>query len=327
MKDPSSNFIIAFQVLPIIIFVSALSSLLHYWGIIQKCIQAFSFVLSRFLKIDGATSFGVASSVFFGIIEGPLLIKSFLNNFNRSSLFIIMTASMATVAGTVMVLYSSILSGVIPNAATQILTASIMSAPAAIMFAELIIPYRAPETSDGRVPDAKSQSESAIEAIINGTSEGVVMVLHITGVLIVIFALISLVNMGLFSITGIDGLSIEKIVGYLFAPFCWLMGIESSEVLQAGELMGTKFIANEFVSYTKLAALTGMSSKSKLILTYAMCGFANLGSLGILVGGLGQIMPEKKAMIGKLVTKSLFVGTLATMFSGLVIGIVQSLFS
>lgn len=319
MKNPANNFIIAFQILPIIIVVSALSALLFHWGILQKIIGLFSLLLRKTLKIDGATGMGVASSIFLGIIESPLFIKPYLEKLSRSGLFTLITAGMATVAGTVMVLYSNILSASVPNAAAQILVASIMSAPAAIMFAQILIPGN--EEIELENYDLPVNTKSAFEAIINGTNEGIQMVIGITGVLLVLFASISLLNMGLGLLPFEKAITIQQLAGYIFIPFVWLMGIDSSEIMNAAQLMGIKLMLNEFVAYTQLGNLI-VNEKSKLIMTYAMCGFANFGSLGILVGGLGTLMPSRKNEVVSLSLKSILAGTMATMFTGTIIGII-----
>lgn len=319
LVNPANNFVLAFQVLPIIVVVSALSAVLFHFGILQMIIGAFAWVLRKTLKTDGATGVGVASSVFLGIIESPLLIKPYLKDLPRSSLFTLITAGMATVAGTVMVLYSSILNPIVPNAAAQILIASFMSAPAAIMMAQIMIP-----SDPGRESEPTpmiSETKSAFEAIINGTNEGIQMVIGITGVLLVLFAFISLINMGLGLIPTEQTITIQQIVGYLFIPFVWLMGIDPSELINAGQLMGVKLMLNEFVAYTQMGGLLSLD-KNKLIMTYAMCGFANFGSLGILIGGLGAIMPERKDEVVALALRSLVAGTLATMMTGSIIGII-----
>ena len=218
-----------------------------------------------------------------------------------------------------MVLYSTILSAAVPDAAAQILVASILSAPAAIMISQILIPPS--DISLEEQPPLKKHTSSAFEAIINGTNEGIQMVIGITGILLVLFAFISLINMGLSTLPFAESFTIQQLAGYLFIPFVWLMGIDSSEVINAGQLMGTKLVLNEFVAYSQLGSMM-VTNKAKVIMTYAMCGFANFGSLGILVGGLGSIMPERKDEIVRLSLKAVFAGTLATMFTGAVIGLI-----
>lgn len=320
--EPKNNLIIAFQILPIIIVVSAISSLLFHWGILQKIIYAISKVLRKVLKIDGITGLGVASSIFLGIIESPLFIKQYLGSISRSSLFTIITAAMSTVAGSVMVLYSTILNNVVENPAGQMIIASFMSAPAAIMFAQIIIPESKKIESEKDIVIPRT-TKSAFEAIINGVNEGTTMVIGITGVLLVMFSFISLINMGLNLVPLDTPITIQRLAGYVFVPFCWLMGIAPSEILKASELMGIKLIINEFVAYTELAKTPLVTEKSRLIMTYAMCGFANFGSLGILVGGLGTFMPERKDEVVTLSLKALLAGTLATMTTGAIVGLIS----
>lgn len=328
---PENSFIVAFQVLPLIIVVSALSSLLFHWGILQKIIAGFAFVLRRNFKIDGASAMGVAASVFLGIIEAPILLKAWLGGMSRSGLFLLLTAGMATVAGTVMVLYASILAPFVDNAAGQIIIASVMSAPAAILMARLMIPETdfpangSPAETAGTKGEAAPQltprTSSAFEAIMNGIGEGVPMVIHIAAVLVVLFAFVSLINMGLgWMEIGDAPLTIQRLAGYLFAPLVWLMGVESSEVLAAGQLMGIKLILNEFVAYSQLGESLSVA-RHRIIMTYALCGFANFGSLGILVGGLGELLPERKRELVGLTLKALVAGTLATMLTGTIIGL------
>jgi CNT family concentrative nucleoside transporter len=319
VSDPSKSFIIAFQILPIILVVSALSSLLFHWGVLQKIIKFFAIILQRVLKTDAATGLGVASSIFMGIVESPLLIKPYLRDMSRSGLFSLITAGMATVAGTVMVLYSNILSNVIENAAGQILIASVMSAPAAIMIAQLMIPPSEEVIEDDPI-ELKATTKNSFEAIINGTSEGVQMLISISAILIVLFAFIHLIN----SFLGLFGaITIQKLAGYIFVPFVWLMGIESVDLMAAGQLMGTKVMVNELVAYFQMGSAGLTSMKSKLIMTYAMCGFANFGTLGILIGGMSTIVPERKNEIVSLAFKSIIAGTLATMITGTIIGLLN----
>lgn len=321
--NPQNNFIIAFHVLPIVIIVSAISALLFHWGILQWIIKIFSWPLQKTLKLDGATGLGVASAIFLGMIESPLFIRPYLKKISYSGLFTLITAGMATIAGTVMVLYASVLNQVIEHAAAQLFVASVMSAPAAIMFAQIIVP---PQTTKKNVQDIiklPKQTKSSFEAIVNGTNEGVKMVIGIIGILIVLFAFISLINTFLALIPAENPLTIEKIAGKIFIPFCWLMGIPPQELSLTGELMGTKLLLNEFVAYMKLSQMTELSQHSQLILTYAMCGFANFGSLGILVGGLGTIIPERKEEVLKLSLKGILAGTLSTMYTGIIIGLLN----
>lgn len=323
ITDPAKNFIVAFQILPVIILVSALSSLLFYWGILQKLIHVFAKVLSKVLRVDGATALGVASSVFLGIIESPIFIKPYLAKLSRSGLFTLFTAGMSTIAGTVFVLYSSVLSTVITDPAAQLIIASVMSAPAAIMMAQIIIPPDQAVASEINAIDLKSDSSSAFEAIIKGTSEGTSMVIGIAGVLIVLFAFVYLIN-AILGLNPFGQIELQVLVGYFYYPFCWLMGIPVEDIPYASKLMGTKLVLNEFVAYTQLTAESIKFEKSRIILTYALCGFANFGSLGILIGGLGSLMPDSRELIAQLGLKAIVAGTLATMFTGTIAGLLMT---
>ncbi len=320
-SPPGASFIIAFRVLPIVLVTSALSAVLFHWGVLQKVIAAFSFLLRRFMRAEGAMAFGVAANIFLGIIEAPLLIRPYLAGMSRSSLFTVITAGMATVAGTVMALYAGVLRSVVDNAAGQILVASIISVPAAVLIAQILIPSEG-TTVPEETHELRIKTKSAFEALINGTLDGMRMVLNIAAVIIVLFAVISLVNQVLSQLS--ETLTLQWLVGWVFTPFCWLMGIPAGEAVAAGRLMATKTMLNEFVAYMQMAGAggAGLSERTRLILTYAMCGFANFGSVGILVGGLGTILPDRKAEIVNLALRAIIAGTLATMMTGAVIAIV-----
>lgn len=320
--EGASSYIIAFRILPLVVVMSALSALLFHWGILQKFVHAFAAILRRTMGAGGAMGLGVAASIFLGIIEMPVLIKPYLARMNRSELFTIITAGMSTVAGTVMILYASVLAPIVDDAIAHILIASLISAPACVLIAQILIPISG-TTTDGDFANAPT-AHSSIDALMQGTSEGIAMVLQIVGVLIVLFALVSLVNQGLALIpTTHTPMTLQTLAGYLFAPFCWLMGIPWNEALQAGMLMGTKTMLNEFVAYLEFAKLPPetFSMHSKMILTYAMCGFANFGSLGIIVGGVGAMIPERRKEIIGLSTKAVAAGAVSTMMTGTIIGL------
>lgn len=324
ITNPASNFIIATQILPIILTISAVVAVLYHYGIIQRIVFIVSKLLQKTLKIDGPTALGVASSIFLGIIESPIFVKPYLKEMNRSSFFTLITASMATVAGTVLVLYATVLKGTMENPIIHLLTASFMSAPAAVMFAKILIPSEEVSFNESlRLEDfLEEKTDSVFEAIINATSEAMTMIINIIGVLIVIFSLVALVNIGIGSIPGLSETRLENLAGYIFIPFVWLMGIPWEETFQAGQLMAMKTIMNEFVAYSQLGSFQ-LSEKTNLVLVYALCGFANFGSLGILVGGLIPIVPEKKRDILSLGTKSMLAGTMATMTTGAIINILN----
>ncbi len=322
-KFPGAAFILAFRALPLVLVVSALSSLLFYWRVLPVVVRVFSTLLQRTLRIGGAVGVGAAANIFVGMIEAPLLIKPYLNKLSRSELFTIMTCGMSTIAGTMLFLYAAILQNIIPEALGQILTASIISAPAAIVVSRLMIPQEGPLTAGG-IEDI-NDSKSSMDAITRGTTDGLALLLNIIAMLIVLIALVALVNLGLGLLPDLAGeaISLQRILGILLAPFVWLLGIPWAEALTAGSLLGTKTVLNEFIAYLNLAGLPegALSPKSRLIMTYAMCGFANFGSLGIMIGGMGTMAPERRSDIVALGLKSIVAGTLATCMTGAIVGL------
>lgn len=322
MIDPGANFIIAFRILPIILVVSALSAALFHLGVLPWMIKMFSRLLQRTLKISGVEGFGVSASLFMGIVETPLLIKPLLKKMTLSSTFMILTACMSTVAGTVMVLYASVLGSAIEDSLGHILVASLMSAPASILFARLMYPKENDQVQDLEEIKIERNSDSVLEAMVNGTMEGVQLVLGVAAMIIVLFALVFLVDQML-ALLPFD-LSLKKIFSFAFFPFVWLMGIPLSELSVASELMATKTVFNEFVSYQALVGLEqgALSDRGQILMTYAMCGFANFGSLGLLIGSLATLVPERKKEFIVLAVRSMISGTLATMMTGTVVGMI-----
>jgi len=326
VRPPGSTFVFALQALPMVLVISALSALLFHWRVLPWVVRAFAWMLRQTLGLEGATGVSVAASIFLGHVESPLLIKPYLGQVSRSDLFLIMTAGMATIAGTIMVVYASILAKVIPNPLGQLLVASIISAPAAVMVARIMIP-----TEGGEGPpirwDPPRQASSSLDAIARGTLDGVGLLVNIVAMLVVLVALVALVNqfLGLLPHWQGEALSLQRMLGWLMAPLTWLMGIPASEAVTAGSLMGLKTVLNEFIAYLELAALPAeaLSERSRLILTYGLCGFANLGSLGILIGGMGAMVPERRAEITALGPRSIVAGTLATAFTGAVVGVIS----
>ena len=313
ITDQSANFIIAFRVMPIIIFISALSSLLFHLGVLPLIIKVIGMTISKLFQINSALSFGVASSLFLGTIEAPLTIKSYLNSFSKSDLFVLVTASMSTISGSVLVLYSSVLSSVLPDAASHLSIASILSIPAAIMFSRIMVPKTSSDVFSPPSLDSFRKT-SIMDAIISGTEDGVKMVINIIAIIMVLFSLVYLADIILASVH--TGLSIKIILGFLCRPIMWLIGIEWNETAEAASLFGDKVVLNEFVAYLNLSKLgtEAVSTRSATILSYALCGFANFSSVGIISSGLSAIMDEnKKALVIGLVTKALISGNLATL--------------
>ncbi|GAA5524611.1 putative nucleoside permease NupX [Microbulbifer aestuariivivens] len=322
-EGPGTPFIIAFQILPIVLVMSALSAILFYWGVLQKVIGALGFMLQKALRLDGLQTFTVASSVFFGIVEAPLLVRPYFQSMSRSTLFLLITAAMSTVAGTVMVLYASQLETIVANPAGHILVASLISMPAAVLFAQLWVPPG--DRLMHPVPKVESEAQSTLDALVRGSEEGVKLLLNIIGMIVVLFALIHLINALLGAIFG-QGISLEFLAAMLFQPVVWLMGVESADIPQAAELMSIKLIFNEFVAYQRMAELGpgAMSPHSSLILIYAICGFANFASLGLVVGTISTIVPGRTAEVAYLATRALFAGLLATCMTGTVVGLLQA---
>jgi len=322
-KYPGASFILAFKALPLILVISALSSLLFYWKILPVVVKAFSWSLQRTMKLGGAEGLGVSANIFVGMIESPLFIRPYLKDMTRSEIFTLMTTGMATIAGTVMVLYASILSNFIPDIMGHILIASIISVPAAVTISKIMIPETG-ELTSGELT-APEPASSAMDAITKGTVQGVQLLINIIAMLIVLVALVHLVNLILGLLPDIGGRSVtlQRLLGLVMAPVVWLMGVPWQEAPAAGALMGTKTILNEFLAYLDMSRLAKdtLSPRSLVIMTYAMCGFANPGSLGIMIGGMGTMAPEKRDEIVSLGLRSIVAGTLATCMTGAVVGI------
>ena len=325
VEAPASAFILAFQALPLILVVSALTALFYYWRILPGLVRAFSRVLEHTMKIGGASGIAAAANVFIGMIEAPLLIRPYLTRLDRSDLFLVMSCGMATIAGTVLVLYATILDGVIPDAAGHLLTASLMNAPAAIVMAKLMVPGQA-VIDRVQLDIPRSGDESAMDAVARGAIEGASLLINVVAMLTVLVALIHLANVLVGLLPDIDGqpLSLQRLLGWVMAPFMWLAGVPWSEAVEAGKLMGIKTVLNEFLAYIELAKLSpgALSERSTLIVGYALCGFANLGSLGIMIGGLASIVPERRSEIAGLGMRAILAGTLATLSTGAVVGII-----
>ncbi|MGV8948115.1 MAG: NupC/NupG family nucleoside CNT transporter [Candidatus Paracaedibacter sp.] len=323
----AGTFIFALQALPTIMVVSALSMLLFHWGILPAVVRVFSKALQRTLRIGGALGVVAASKVFLGNLEAPLLVRPYLKNFSRCELFTVMTCGMATTAASVMALYTSILEGTISNPIAHILTASIISIPAAITLSRILIPHEGEMTSGSLV--APYRFSNWMDAISRGTSDGLTIFLHVMAMLIVVLALVSLLNALLAILPNLGGeaITMQRILGYVMAPVTWLMGIPWAEAPTAGKLLGTKTVLNEVVAFLELSKIprSELSAHSALIMTYALCGFANFSAIGIIIGGIGSMVPERRDEIVALGIKSVFAGTLATCMSGTIIGILTHL--
>ncbi len=320
----ASTFILAFQALPIVLVMSALSALLFYWRILPWLVARMSWLLEKAIGVGGAVGVSTAANVFLGMVEAPLFIRPYLQKVSRGELFIILSAGMAGVAGTVMGLYAAILGPLVPNALGHILAASFISAPAAIVFASLMVPHSGPGTGSELL--AAESDHGAISAIYRGTAEGLALLLNIIASLIVAVALLAIVNqlLGWLPHEGAPW-SLQQLLGWLLKPLAWLVGIPWSESGTAASLLGTKTILNELVAYLELARLADdtLSPRSRLIMTYALCGFANIGSLGIMIGGLSAMVPSRREDILQLAPRTLLSGTLATLSCGAIVGFID----
>ncbi len=317
---PGASLILAFKILPLVLVISALGSLLFHWGVLQRITGAFAFLLRRVLGIDGPLALAAALHIFVGNIEAPLLIRPYLRDMQRGELFAVMSCGMAGIAGTVMVIYGTILRPVIPDALGTIIVAAVVSTPAALAVSALMVPFR-PATAATAVPVAREPALGSLDALVRGTADGIGPLVGITTTLLVAVTLVSLLNQVLGALPG--GWTLEALFALPFRPVLWLIGIPWPETAAAGLLMGSKTVLNEFVAYLHLAALPPdtLSPHSRVIMTYAMCGFANFGSLGIVVGGMGAMVPERRAEITALGLRSLVSGTIGTCMSGALAGV------
>jgi CNT family concentrative nucleoside transporter len=322
--NPGAGFILTFQALPILLVMSALSALLFHWGVLPFIVKMISKGLEKTLGVGGAVGVGAAANIFVGMVEAPLFIRPYIKNLSRSELFVVMTCGMATIAGTMMVIYATFLTGVVDNPLGQILTASLISAPAAITVALILVPGE--QGTEGAFKLPPPEANNSMEAITIGTMQGVQLFINVVALLLVMVALVALVNAMLGVLPDIAGapLTLERMLGWVMAPICWLMGIPWAEARTAGTLMGVKTILNEFIAYLRLSQLPegSLSPRSAMILTYALCGFANMGSLGIMIGGLIAMAPERRKEIVDLSGRSILSGTLATCMTGAVVGLI-----
>jgi concentrative nucleoside transporter, CNT family len=303
VSDVNSNFVLAFRALPIVLVMSALSALLFYWRVVPAIVRALSFVLEKAMRVGGVVGLSTAANVFVGMVEAPLLVRPYLARLSRGELFAIMAGGMASIAGTVLFLYGSILGRVMPDAVAHLLIASILSAPAALVIAFLMIP---PGLTAGETLALQSDAAGSMDALTRGTLEGAQLLLNIVAMLVVFVALVALVNLVIAPYT------LQGALGWLLAPLAWLAGIPWHEARAAGALLGTKTVINELVAYLDLSQMSDLSERTRVLMTYALCGFANLGSLGIMIGGLGTMAPERRPEIVDLGIKSIIAGTLAT---------------
>jgi CNT family concentrative nucleoside transporter len=327
VKTPGADFVLAFQALPLILVMSVLTTLLFYWRVLPPIVRGFSFLLERTLKVGGAVGLSAAANIFLGMVEAPLFIKPYLAKLSRSELFVVMTGGMAGIAGTVLVLYSVILAPHIPDASAHFVIASVLGAPAAIVIALIMVPETGAAATAGDLVTPPPPASSTMDAIVQGTTSGLQLLLNVVAMLLVLVALVHLANALLGLLPDIAGapVSLQRMLGIVMAPVCWLMGIPWEKAFTAGSLMGTKTILNELIAYLDFAKLPldALDPRSRLIMLYAMCGFANFGSLGIMIGGLTTMAPERRDDIVSLGMKSIVSGTLATCLMGAIVGVLN----
>lgn len=342
----SNGFIFLIHSLPVVIFFSALVSLFYHWGIIQRVVGAFSWLLRKFMNISGAEGLVTSGNIFMGMTESPVLIKNYLPAMNRSEIFLVMVSGMGTIAGTVMATYIGMLSGGDPVArvlfAKHLISASLMAAPGSIVLAKMLCPQTEPAVDHAASLEKKSAHPTALDALAAGTSTGIRLMVNIAAMLLVFIALVALANYILDGLIGrytglndwivsitdgkAQGLTFQFILGVILAPFMWLIGIPSSDIMLVGSLLGQKTILNEFVAYFQLQewkdAGMFMYQKSILMSTYILCGFANISSIGILLGGMGVLAPEKKEMITRFGFPAMIAGALVSVLSATIIGMI-----
>jgi len=335
LKSPGNEFILAFQALPIVLVMSVLTTLLFYWRILPPVVRGLAWVLERTLGIGGAVGLSTAANIFLGMVEAPLFIRPYLARLTRSELFLVMTGGMAGIAGTVLVLYATLLAPLIPDAGAHFVIASVLGAPAAILISLIMVPETIDVKTDGTsadpnlvdsrlADDPDLHAASTMDAIVKGTTAGLELLLNIVAMLIVLVALVHLANAILGLLPEIGGpITLQRLLGTAMAPVCWLMGLPWSQAIPAGSLMGTKTVLNELIAYVDFSRLgpETLDPRSRLIMLYAMCGFANFGSLGIMVGGLGTMAPERRPEINSLGLKSIVSGTLTTCLMGAIVGV------
>jgi CNT family concentrative nucleoside transporter len=324
LKAPGADFILALQALPVVLVMSVLTTLLFYWRILPPIVRGFAWLLERAFGIGGAVGLSTGANIFLGMVEAPLFIRPYLASLSRSELFIVMTGGMAGIAGTVLVLYATLLAPILPDAAGHFVVASVLGAPAAILISLLMVP-ETQEKPTSALAGTEPVASSSMDAIVRGTSAGLELLLNICAMLIVLVALVHLVNaiIGVLPPMGGAPITLQRLLGYPMAPVCWLMGIPWDQASLAGGLMGIKTVLNELIAYVELSKLPpdALDDRSRLIMLYAMCGFANFASLGIMIGGLATMAPERREDVVSLGLKSIVSGTLATCLMGAIVGV------
>jgi CNT family concentrative nucleoside transporter len=326
LKVPGAEFVLAFQALPIVLVMSVITTLLFYWRILPPVVRGFSWALQRTMGVSGPVGLSAAANIFLGHVEAPLFIRPYLAQLSRGELFVVMTGGMAGIAGTVLVLYTQFLSSSIPDAAGHFIIASVLSAPLAVLIGQVMVPdQRAP--AGATLADPEPVAASSMDAIAKGTTAGLSLLLNMIAMLIVFVALVHLLNAMLSVLPAFGGepITLQRMLGWIMAPVCWLIGIPWAQAQSAGSLMGIKTVLNELIAYLEMAKLPAdvLDPRSRLIMLYAMCGFANFGSLGIMIGGLAVMAPERRDDVIALGMKSILSGTLATLLMGAIVGLLH----
>ena len=324
-KDGAEAYLLAFRVLPQILMFAVIVAILWYYKVLQWLVRGLGLVMQRSMGISGALGTGAAASLFLGMVEAPMVVRAYLKEMSESEFFVLMTCGMSTIAGTMMVLYASVLSPLVPGVVGHLLAASVINIVGAVYLSKMLMPGA--RSLDAAAPSTMElRYESLMDAIARGTQDGLNLALQIGAMLLVLNALVALVNLLIGYINPFDvALSLELIMGWVFAPVAFVIGIPWTEAVDAGEILGTKLVLNEFIGYLQMVAMGDqLGERSQLILTYALCSFANLGSLGILIGGLGVLVPERRAEILKAAPKSILSGTLVTMMTASLVALVTS---
>ena len=329
LTDPGSLFVFAFRVLPVILVVCALAALLWHWRILKWITQGFGVVFEKTMGLRGPPALATAATVFMGQVEGPIFIRSYLPKLSRSELFMLIAVGMSCVSGSTMVAYATILHDVLPQAAAHVVTASIVSAPAGVLLARIIVPRDAAiEQTQTYDPLAAKKYDSSIDALIKGTTDGLQIVLNVGATLIVFVALVAMVNSMLGALPNVGGepLSVERGLGVIFAPLAWAIGIPWKDAPTAGSLLGVKLVLTEFTAFIRLGAipLDAMEPRSRVLLTYALCGFANVASVGINLAGFSVLVPERRNEIVGMVWKAMMAGFLATCLTASIVGLLPA---
>jgi CNT family concentrative nucleoside transporter len=316
--------IIAFQILPLVIVFSALAALFWHWGLLRWIVRGLSWALQRTLGVSGVVGLSGGANIFLGVVEAPLVTRAYFDRMSRAELFTVMVMTMATISGAVLVLYAQTLSKTVPDAVGHMIAASLISLPAAVLVARLMVPGEG--RTDASSEEAGLRYESSMDAVIRGTMDGIQLFLAVIGVIIVIFALVTLVDLTLEALPAVGGdpLTLKRLFGWIFAPVMWSLGVPWDQASAAGGLMGTKAILNEYVAYLDLAQMAPgtFDTRSLLIVTYALCGFANLASVGLIISTIGTLAPARRAEVTALGMKSWIAGNCASAMTGAVIGLV-----